>query len=192
MCTPDPCSDVEDILFLWATFASKCDESIEAGEDFLLHHPECVTSKIAGKSLLHFIVSMDDWKANVFTLLVKNGANIALLDSSGRSLLSAAVLHRNIEAVKHLLLLGASVDQTDEVGRTPLHYASSAYSAELIELLCSAGADANAEDDMGRRPIHEVLTFTNWDIDSTERDCKARLAALNALLRNGGNYPTTS
>lgn len=79
--------------------------------------------------------------------------NINSVDKDGRSLLTNAVLLKNIAAVEFLILNGANIDQRDNNGWTPLHHASNDQNLGMILFLLENGADLNALDNYGNTPL---------------------------------------
>jgi len=69
--------------------------------------------------------------------LLRNGANISLVDSNGKTPLHIAAKYDNLVFAKILIKNVANVNIQDKDGKTPLDYAES---AEMIKLLKSQGA----------------------------------------------------
>lgn len=79
-----------------------------------------------------------------------NGANRR---RSGRSLLTQAVAHGNLQMVETLLAFGADVNLRNASGDTPLTSITSSATSDLVKHLISAGARINARDDKGASPL---------------------------------------
>ena len=89
----------------------------------------------------------------VVNLLVSHGANLAVVDAEGRTLLHCAVRRNHVGLVHMSLSAGVGVTAIDERGRTPLHFVSC---AEVAQALLSYGAEVNATDHEGWTPLHNV------------------------------------
>lgn len=76
-------------------------------------------------------------------LLIENGANVSLCDSSGVPPLYDACINSHTEFVKPLLEAGASPNQTNRAGDTPLHATVIRDLVDSARLLLEYGADVN-------------------------------------------------
>ncbi|KAK5656904.1 hypothetical protein OQA88_4455 [Cercophora sp. LCS_1] len=90
---------------------------------------------------------------DILRLLLKNGADLRILDGSGRNLLDYA-LSSCPERIPTLLRMGFDVDMVDGSGFTPLIRAIWDGSARDVRLLLENNANPNAKDAlMGRFPL---------------------------------------
>jgi len=78
--------------------------------------------------------------ARVRALVQMNAASINSRDTSGRTALLLAVLHRHESVVRALLEGGADPNISDADGRTPLAVARDQYELPVTEALLRAGA----------------------------------------------------
>ena len=89
-------------------------------------------------------------------------------DRFGRTVLSWAAGHDDVETVQSLLLCGANPNDKDRCGETPLHHASRLCAERSVKLLLSAKADPLLMDAGG---------YTPMDVASTELIMKYLTAA---------------
>ena len=87
--------------------------------------------------------------------LVAAHANTARIDAEGNSLLAAAVVSGNYDAVRDCLdrvpLAGAMIEQPNAVGQTPLMLAARGAAPAIAWLLLARGADPAPTDQSGQR-----------------------------------------
>ncbi|XP_066901315.1 putative ankyrin repeat protein RF_0381 [Halyomorpha halys] len=92
-------------------------------------------------------------KPAVLQVLVDNGADLALRDSSGKGILYHAARCGHVEAVKWLLDAGVAVDMRCWNQRTALHRAALEGHTAVATLLLDRGADPAAKDSIGWTPL---------------------------------------
>ncbi|MBP5403979.1 MAG: ankyrin repeat domain-containing protein [Elusimicrobiaceae bacterium] len=101
-------------------------------------------------------------------LLIENGAQIAVVNKAGQSVLLNAINKRNPELVKVLLDNGAEVNKQDNKGTTALLSAvrDSWYTSdtEIVKLLLDRGAGVNIADKEGNTPLSLAKKETNSEV----------------------------
>lgn len=89
-------------------------------------------------------------RIKIAEFLLKNGANVDIVDSSGQTPLQRAVGH-GIFFVKYLDWSIRECIQFKQKKTSSLCYTEE---AEMVELLIKHGANVNMEHDNGRSPLH--------------------------------------
>jgi ankyrin repeat protein len=92
-------------------------------------------------------------------ILLDKGANVNVVDDTGRTPLTFAAEKGSAEIVKMLLAGHANVNAATETGVTSLIYAASEGHADVVTMLLAAKARVNATTDSG----HTALTFAAWN-----------------------------
>ncbi|MEG5038185.1 MULTISPECIES: ankyrin repeat domain-containing protein [unclassified Microcoleus] len=90
--------------------------------------------------------------------LIKDGANVAILDSEKRTPLHYATT----KEVAALLML--DINAMDEYGNTPLHLAVDRGSQDIAELLIANGARVNARNENGQTPLYRAIAIGHNEI----------------------------
>jgi hypothetical protein len=80
----------------------------------------------------------------------KEGQDVNVVDSKGRTTLHFASASGHVESVHHLLESGANPALQDVNGNTPLHLAVLSTHLDIVELLLRYGADVNQKDSHGQ------------------------------------------
>jgi len=81
---------------------------------------------------------------------IAQGADVDTRDGNGRTALSWAAQHGNVDMMRLLLANGADIALADKGGRTPLMWAAIVNRKEAAAFLLRQGADPTATDDEGR------------------------------------------
>ena len=143
----------------------------------------------------------------VATSLLQRGANVNILDKSGRSPLHRAADGGRIDVAELLLKHGADVGSRTGEGWTPLYAASRVGHVEMAELLIRHGADVGSPHNEGRTPLHaasfgghvktaELLIQRGADVDSRASDGwtplhqashKGQTAVAELLIQHGAD-----
>lgn len=98
--------------------------------------------------------------------MVKNGANLHIVDSDFRSLLHIACDNGDISIVKYLIEKGVSLRAKDKNGWTPLHIACGpADDYELVHYLIQFGADPYARDMNHSTPLDLATQFKAKNVE---------------------------
>ncbi|MDI1484928.1 MAG: hypothetical protein OHK93_000062 [Ramalina farinacea] len=107
-----------------------------------------------------------DRRSGSFSLVLQSVSRIDVdaQDRFGRTVLSWAAGHDDIETVQNLLLCGANPNDKDRCGETPLHHAARLRAERSVKLLLSAKADPLLMDAGGYTPLdiastESIMTF---------------------------------
>lgn len=92
----------------------------------------------------------------IVLLLLENGADVQVPDTSGRTPLHLAVERGDAATVKELLRRKADPTQRDRIGWTPLHHAAAKNRIEIATLLLDSGMDPNLRSELGGTALHEA------------------------------------
>ncbi|XP_067669900.1 ankyrin repeat domain-containing protein 50-like [Haliotis asinina] len=91
----------------------------------------------------------------VLTLLVKEGADLSLVDSKRENVLHVACLGGHEDIVKYLLTLNTvNIHSKGSYGRTPLMKAAEKGHREVFDLLIENGGDVSSLDDIYNNILH--------------------------------------
>ncbi len=114
-----------------------------------------------GKNCLHFLFESSgsaEEKERMFALLASSGADIALRDRKGTSLLHLAAGDGMEKTVTFLIDRGTDPGIKDEAGNTAFHMMALNFSGPAQEriagLLLARGVDPNAKNEEGMTPLH--------------------------------------
>ena len=155
--------------------------------EVLINSKADVNIKFEGNTLLNWAIR------NIPSLcasLIRKGAdvNARYADGrrpllNGRTPLSLAAGHDNIEVCALLIKYGADVNAKDPDGKTPLHISASRNdSIDVCALLIEKGADVNAKYSKGKTPLIEALINNREPVNEPH---VVRLCEL--LIRNGAD-----
>jgi ankyrin repeat protein len=84
--------------------------------------------------------------AEIFSELIKLGANIHIKNIDGNTALWLACFGENPEIIKMLINQGIEIDTLNVNGVTPLMYAASSGKEEIVSMLVDAGADVHIKN----------------------------------------------
>ncbi|MEG4107510.1 ankyrin repeat domain-containing protein [Microcoleus sp. S13_C5] len=115
-----------------------------------------------GTTLLHNAVKIGF--KELVQQLIKDGANVAILDWEKRTPLHLAV-DRGYQDIAELLIAnGARVNARNANGQTPLYRAIAIGHNEIAALLINNGTDVNNIDGSGTTPLHKAAHYGNVEI----------------------------
>ncbi|MEG4404945.1 ankyrin repeat domain-containing protein [Microcoleus sp. MON2_D5] len=96
--------------------------------------------------------------------LIKDGANVAILDSEKRTPLHLAVDRGSQDIAELLIANGARVNARNANGQTPLYRAIAIGHNEISALLINNGTDVNNIDGSGTTPLHKAAHYGTVEI----------------------------
>jgi ankyrin repeat protein len=109
--------------------------------------------------------------------LLKQGVEIDVKDSEGRTPLMLAAMGGHVDVVEALISSSAAVDDQDNLGKTALWYASSNGFVEVVKKLLEAGGVLELENRDGATPLIAAV--------SADKD-----EVVYVLLKSGANVNT--
>ncbi|XP_031562875.1 ankyrin repeat and SOCS box protein 13-like [Actinia tenebrosa] len=115
----------------------------------------------SGETGLHLAAREGHFECVEF--LLKEGADINLLERRGKSALHLAASNKKLEVVKLLLKYKPYLDKPDKYGRTPLLWATQTGNQEMIETLLDAGASLTTPNS-NWHPLHEACKYGHQNI----------------------------
>ncbi|MEG4809998.1 ankyrin repeat domain-containing protein [Microcoleus sp. F8-D3] len=115
-----------------------------------------------GTTLLHNAVKIGF--KELVQQLIKDGANVAILDSEKRTPLHLAVDRGSQDIAELLIANGARVNARNANGQTPLYRAIAIGHNEIAALLINNGTDVNNIDGSGTTPLHKAAHYGNVEI----------------------------
>lgn len=142
-----------------------------------------------GNTPLHWAVMRMNYQAAI--ILVQCGADVSLMNNSGKTALHIVVSHSskgdtqsNLSAhhkmTKFLITVGAKVDSSDINNVTPLHVAAELGDVFIVEtLLVDGGAFVNIIDNVGETPLFYALRNKHIEVVKKLVENKANLFAKN-------------
>lgn len=136
-----------------------------------------------GGTPIHIAISRGD--RATWELLLANGAEVNLQDSSGRTPLREAVENEQVAAVETLLAKNADVKVADSVGTTPLLVAVDRQRVELVKILLEHQADPEAAGQVSRRQSGNSTSYYGGIYPLQVAVEKGNLEILKLLLERG-------
>ena len=119
-----------------------------------------------GETALHVAVRKDC--SSIFDLLLKHGADINVVDSTGCAPLHTAVQHLHLNTAERLISAGANLNRPNNAGNTPLHCAirpdDDDVNLTIVRMLLDHGADVRSQNFVGRSPLHHAIWYGFEDI----------------------------
>lgn len=148
--------------------------------DFLVEQGVDVELKNKGE---YTAIQMFRGNIEILKALVKNGANVNVVDKIGRTLLHLVTYTASDEEVaKFLIEKGLNVNARSDNGETPLH--SMNIPACILEFLIEQGGDIHCKNNNGQTPLHRM---SHGDKKCSEILLKAGADPNN--MDNEGNIP---
>ncbi|MCJ8009839.1 ankyrin repeat domain-containing protein [Lederbergia wuyishanensis] len=155
---------------------------------------EQVVREEKSEQLLH---ATEGKKTGRVRKLLKEGVNINIQDSQGRTPIMIAVYNNDLETSKVLIEAGADVNIQDNMKNNPFLYAGAEGYIDILKLTIDAGADPSITNRYGGTAlipasehgyidvIMELLTRS--DIDVNHVNNLGWTALLEAIILNNGN-----
>ena len=132
-------------------------------ERLAINHPQYVNS-FGGRYGFPLLAALCQGNIEVAELLLKHGADVHVRESTGKTMLLAAlrwlIYHDNIvNIVEFLLSHGADVNARDDTFTTSLHLTTKRGHAvtQVVTILLKHKADVNSQDIHGNTPLHKLL-----------------------------------
>ena len=131
-------------------------------EHLTITHPEYVNA-FGGRFQFPLLAAVGQGHVEVAELLLKHGADVNVLESTGKTMLLVAVSllrhHDNIlNMVEFLLIHGADVNARDDTFASSLHLIEGhSFTRPVVAILLKHGADVNSQDNNGKTPLHILL-----------------------------------
>jgi len=123
-------------------------DAVDSGADVNAGAATSASAAAPCGSTLHAAVQRRD--VDIVRLLLKAGADLKAVDSTGSTALHAAARNDDGEICRLLAQHGAPVSAVDALGATPLHAAAAAGATDALEAILDGGASASALDDRAR------------------------------------------
>ncbi|XP_071111739.1 ankyrin repeat domain-containing protein 50-like [Haliotis cracherodii] len=102
----------------------------------------------------------------VFDLLVREGADVSLVDDNGSNILHVACLGGHVDIVKYVLSQKvADMNGRGQYGRTPLMVAAEKGHRQVFDLLVTQGADLSLVDDDRNNILHVACLGGHVDME---------------------------
>ncbi|XP_046547533.1 ankyrin repeat domain-containing protein 50-like [Haliotis rubra] len=115
----------------------------------------------------------------VFDVLVKEGADVSLVDDNGNNILHVACIGGHVDMVKYVLSQKvADINSQGQYGRTPVMVAAKRGHRDVFDLLVSGGADVSLVDDDRNNILH--VACIGGHVDMVEHVRTLDLVDLNA------------
>lgn len=130
------------------------------GDGFDVNQP----FKVFGHDTTLLILFAFSGKVDAIELLINNGADIHIRDSSGRTALMLACQEGYVGAVELLLNKGADIHGRDDEGRTPLLIACEQGHIAVLQTLLDNGADVHVKDYEDRTALMFIEELREADI----------------------------
>ncbi|HLD77190.1 MAG TPA: ankyrin repeat domain-containing protein, partial [Rickettsiales bacterium] len=157
--------------------------------------------------LLHYAIIAG--KIDFIDILIKNGANIILIDDifdiTDKKEVKEAIINsllqldsvkqadimihfikkKNVEILKYLLDKGLSADLIDGGGKPLLHYAAGIQNKEILEIFLSRVSDVNCRDIGGHSSLHGLVICDTTLLQFFIEQTKSRNLDINARSDEG-------
>ncbi|XP_046547545.1 serine/threonine-protein phosphatase 6 regulatory ankyrin repeat subunit A-like, partial [Haliotis rubra] len=122
----------------------------------------------------------------VFDLLVREGADVSLLNDNRNNILHEACIGGHVDMVKYVLSQKvADINSRGQFGRTPVMKAAKRGHREVFELLVSEGANVSLVDDDGDNILH--VACIEGHVDMLKYVLLLKVADINSRGQYGRN-----
>ncbi|GIY33489.1 ankyrin-3 [Caerostris extrusa] len=117
-------------------------------------------------------------------LLLRNGADISVVDNEGKTALHKAAERNHEEVVKILIQNRANFNDIDKYKKTPLHTAAENGYLAVVEVLVKAGAIICAKDDSGSTSLHLSTQQKHVSVTKYLIECGSSIYDPNLKMRS--------
>ncbi|XP_048250649.1 uncharacterized protein LOC124152553 [Haliotis rufescens] len=132
------------------------------------------------------MMAAEEGHRQVFDLLVKEGADVSLMDDNRHNILHVACLGGHVDMVKNVLSRKvADINSRGKYGRTPLMVAAENGHRQVFDLLVREGDDVSLEDDDGDNILH--VACLGGHVDMVKYVLSLKVADINSR----GHYGMT-
>ncbi|XP_065578779.1 poly [ADP-ribose] polymerase tankyrase-like [Artemia franciscana] len=126
---------------------------------------------------------------DIYSTLIKHGAEIDPLDSYNQTPLQLAILYlAELSSIRCLLERGANQNTRDRRERTPLHYAAQKGRIDVCQLLLSYGAKLDVFDDEKWSPLRMAFDYKHHDIVSYFLECLKTMNVVKEMETERARY----
>lgn len=129
----------------------------------------------------------------IFDKLMKNGADINMIDEAQRTPLHWAVFGTDIGFIQHLLNIGANINAQDEIGQTPLSLAITDSDPNILRVLLShKEIDIDKPNEDGRTPLHFAVIENKLEAFRLLREANANYCITDKYKKSPMHYALSS
>lgn len=142
---------------------------------WLLKEPEPL--KLLENSDFLAALREDSESGKIISMLLDRGADLAVRQGHGESLLHLAIISKTrlnavLQYLKYLPNPPICVSTRDHNGRTPLHYAAAACNVDSMELLIQFEADISERDNSGATTLHYAVNSSLCVKSAVRHGCR--------------------
>ncbi|MBD3840318.1 MAG: ankyrin repeat domain-containing protein [Campylobacterales bacterium] len=113
-----------------------------------------------GQYYLHQAIEKNFTQSAIW--MIKNGADVQLMDKSGQNALDLAIEYQNTKLVEIILDLGIfDINEKDQEGRSRLQNLVMLGNNEIAKVFIQKGADLNSKDNNNRNVIYDAFSYGN-------------------------------
>jgi ankyrin repeat protein len=128
--------DANNKTAISSLMSASIDEDVQAVKFFIKYSPAIINQKnIGGATALHIISRKGNLE--ICKILIKNGANIDVIDNEGWTPLMRAITSKNSDLVKFLLDHGADINKLNSVGESPIIISATSECSECLDQVLS-------------------------------------------------------
>ncbi len=166
-----------------------CHGRLRTVQLLIAHGAKATARETRGKGTLDYLPENHPDGLKIAELLVKNGADVNVVDSTGKTPLIHSAIYGNVPIVRYLVARGAKVDARMIDGDSALLMASNEGTIENIRLLLEHGAEVNVCDKDQNTPLHTAIRIAP---PAVAEMLLAHGAKVDAVDKNGDTPLTAS